>query len=136
MLRARIRVDGYRFGGYGMRRLDAIVVGGVVVAMVGIGVWFATMPYPIGLWWKACWGVRYSDAWPISPSDFTRAKGLVEQKLKWREIITKVKVTGPDEITFRTVTRFRNGLDAAGHLFVVRKANEEWAIAKQVMWLS
>ena len=114
-----------------MRRRRAILACAVFLAVVGIGLWFATMPYPIGLWWEACWGVRYSDAWPISPSDFTRAKGLVEQKLKWREIFTKVTVTGPDQITFGTVTRFRHSLDAAGQLFIVRKVNGEWRIAKQ-----
>ena len=112
-----------------MRRRRAILACAVFLAVVGIGLWFATMPYPIGLWWEACWGVRYSDAWPISPSDFARVECLVEQELKWREIITEVAVPGPHEVRIRTTSR-RSVEGQEGRRFIVRKVNGEWAIVE------
>jgi len=112
-----------------MRRLE-IVAGVVLVAVVGIGLWFATMPYPIRLWWEASFSDRYSNTWPISRPDFARVECLVKEELGWREIITDVAVPGPDEVRIRTTSR-RSVEGQAGHRFIVRKVNGEWAIVKR-----
>jgi hypothetical protein len=83
-----------------MRRRSGlpVLVGAIALLGAGIGLWYATMPYPIGLWWEACRGVPYKSEWPTSESDFATAIHLVEQELGWREIITAARVMGPDKI--------------------------------------
>ena len=119
-----------------MRRRIAIlaVAGAIVLLGVGIGLWFATMPYPIEVWWEACWSVHYAHAWPVSESDFAVAKDLVKSELGWREIIVDVAVMGPDEIKMLTVLRWGGPVSRNGSLFVIRKVNGEWEIARRKAW--
>ena len=122
-----------------MRRRRAILAGGVtllVVLAAGIGLWFVSMPYPFEFWWHSWFDVRYSKEWPISWLDFAAAMRLVKQELEWREIITNVTVTGPDEIKFTTLTRWRHALAGGGQFFIVRKINGQWAIAERYLWMS
>ena len=118
-----------------MTRRRAIVVGAICLVVVGIGLWFATMPYPVDVWWRGCFSVHYSDQWPIAESDFAAAMRLVKPQLHWREIITSVTVPGPDEITIRTTSEWRHALSGGGQVFVVRKkVGGEWAIAEWGRW--
>ena len=119
-----------------MGRLRAMLAGAAALLLFGIGLWFVTMPYPIDLWWEACLHVRYSDTWPISMWDFTAARCLVKHELGWREIITGVSVTGPDEIRFTSLSRWKHALAAGGHRFVVRKVNGKWAVVDWWLWMS
>ena len=111
-----------------MKRRSAILVlaGATSLLVVGIGLWFATMPYPIADWWESYFNVRYSDKWPISESDFATAKRLVKPRLRWREIITGVAVTGPEAISIST-TSGRNG---EGRDFIIKKVDGKWVIVK------
>jgi hypothetical protein len=116
-----------------MRRRRAILAGAVtllVVLVAGIGLWFATMPYPFEVWRKAWFDVRYSDEWPVSESDFASAMRLVKNHLGWREIITRVTVTGPDEIEITTLARRSHACGESSCRFIVRRVNGKWEIAK------
>ena len=121
-----------------MKRRNAMFVlaGAISLLGVGIGLWFITMPYPIEVWWKAHFNLRYSDQWPISESDFDTAIHLVKPYLGWREIVTSVSVTGPDEVKIGTTCRLRPPLAGGGQRFTIRKVSGEWMIAKQGFWLS
>ena len=122
-----------------MRRRRVILAGAVtllVVLSAGIGLWFATMPYPFEDWWQAWFDVRYSDEWPISKSDFASAMRLVKRELEWREIITRVTVNGPDEIKITTLTHWRHALAGGGGCFIVRRVNGKWVIARHGLWMS
>ena len=84
---------------------------------------------------EASFSDRYSNTWPISRPDFARVECLVKEELGWREIITDVAVPGPDEVRIRTTSR-RSVEGQAGHRFIVRKVNGEWAIVKRTAWAS
>ncbi|MGB6873837.1 MAG: hypothetical protein WBE46_06865 [Dehalococcoidia bacterium] len=121
-----------------MKRRSAILVlaGAMSLLVIGVGLWFATMPYPISLWLKACVSVRYSAEWPISWLDFVAAKRLVKPHLDWREIITGVTVAGPDEIRISTTSLWKHMLWARGQIFIIRKVNGKWVIVEKMSWMS
>ena len=119
------------------RRAILVLAGAISLLVVGVGLWFATMPYPIGLWWEAYVSVRYSADWLISWLDFVAAKRLVKPHLDWREIITGVNVIASDEIQI-TTTSYDSGffLSAWGNGFIIKKINGKWTIVQRMVWMS
>lgn len=115
-----------------MRRWRETLAGAISFLAVGIAIWLGTTLYP-RLWWKASFEVGYSNKWPISEPDFATAMSLVKQELDWGEIITCVDVTRPDEIE---ITSSKSAplvpVVWAGRVFMVRKVNGQWAIARRV----
>jgi hypothetical protein len=94
------------------------------------------MPYPITDWLEACVSVHYSTEWPISWWDYATAMCLVAPELGWREIITKVRVPGPDEIEIITLCRFEHALSAAGNTFTVKRIKGKWKITQRGLWVA
>ena len=105
-----------------------MLVGAIALLGAGIGLWYVTMPYPIGLWWEACWGVPYANEWPISESDYATAKNLVEQKLGWRHIITDARVVGPDKVEIITTISREHDSSGTDQIFVVRRVDGRWEL--------
>ena len=88
----------------------------------------------MALWREAGAKVRYSDQWPISESDFATAKRLVEPLRSWREILTDVSVTGPDEIRIGTTYWRIFSRERMGRFYMVKKVNGEWTVADGGRW--
>jgi len=71
---------------------------------------------------------RYVTSWPVSSADYAAARRLVEGELGFREIISGVRCTSPDEITFITLERWSGPLAAAGREFTVKRVGKKWEI--------
>lgn len=107
-----------------------LIIGGGAIA------WFATMPYPVAMWWEAKKSTQYESDWAVSRSGYAAARRLVEKRMGFREIIGKVTVTGPDEIRFETMSRWTGPLAAAGQEFVAKKVGSEREISDESFWVS
>ncbi len=120
----------------------------LIVAAVGVGIWFATMPYPARVWWEAQFQDHYSEAWPISREDYAEIMHIVRRELEWREIVVEMEGVRERNATVRTVAeasgayypsgkRFylKNGL---GRRILLKKVSGRWMIAKieSYSWVS
>jgi len=106
-----------------------------VLAFAGVVAWFATMPYPIRLWWEARKVAQYSKAWPIPRQDYVEAKRLVGRRMGFREIINQVTIVSPSEIRFATLLSWDGPVASSGQSYVVKKVDGKWRIAEQSMWI-
>jgi len=104
-----------------------------LLIVVGAGLWFFTMPYSFGDWWHAQFGVRYDSTWSISRADYEEVTRLVEQELRWREVITDVSVVRYNEVTIRTL-RGRAGYWPLGSEFTVKRVGGRWVIEPDNGW--
>jgi hypothetical protein len=115
-----------------------IVGGCCALALAAAVAWFATMPYPVRMWWESKTTARYSASWRVSRADYAAAKRLVQRELGLREIIWSVRCAAPDEITSTTLERWTGPLAASGREFTVKRVGREWQIPGGVLssWVS
>lgn len=114
-------------------------VGACSVLAVGTtAVWFATMPYPIQVWWKSREKVHYIESWPVSQADYNLAKQSAIGEMHLREIFWAVSCTSADEITFTTLERWSGPLAASGRTITVKRFGKEWRVPGGVwgFWVS
>lgn len=117
-----------------MRKAVLVCCAILMLAGVGIGIWFATMPYPVSMWFEYRFKDHYCDTMPISRADFEVMMDVAGEILSWRELIVSVKDVEEDRATVCTVESAGGTSDVSIRISM-RKVRGVWRVEHTIVTL-
>jgi hypothetical protein len=110
-----------------MKKVVLVCCAILVLVGVGIGIWFAAMPYPISMWFEYHSKEHYCDTMPISRADFEEMMDAAGEILSWRELIVSVEDVEEDRATVCTV-KSAGGTSDVSKRILMRKVRGVWRV--------